>query len=82
MYDCLKFSIRVKIKYCCIAKLLVFYFFLLVSVVEETGLSLTLSETPKTDFIASRPNLMSHNVHISYLKGHRSQYILSGKRIL
>ena len=31
-------------------------FFLLVSVAEETGLSLDLSETPKTGFLATRPN--------------------------
>ena len=29
--------------------------FYLVSVAEETGLSLALSETPKTDFVATRP---------------------------
>ena len=29
--------------------------FLLVSVAEETGLNLTLSETPKTGFLATRP---------------------------
>ena len=29
--------------------------FLLVSVAEETGLSLAFSETPMTDFVASRP---------------------------
>ena len=29
--------------------------FYLVSVAEETGLSLTLSETPKTGFVATRP---------------------------
>ena len=29
--------------------------FLPVSVAEETGLSLTLSETPKTGFVSSRP---------------------------
>ena len=31
----------------------------LVSVAAETGLSLTFSETPKTGFIASRPNFYS-----------------------
>ena len=30
--------------------------FLLVFVAEETGLNLTLSETPKTDFLATRAN--------------------------
>ena len=29
---------------------------LLVSVAEETGLKLALAETPKTGFVASRPN--------------------------
>ena len=33
--------------------------FLLVSVAEETGLSLALSETPKAGFIATRPNYNS-----------------------
>ena len=33
--------------------------FLLVSVTEETGLSLALSETPKTGFVASRPKFQS-----------------------
>ena len=31
-------------------------FFLLVSVAEETGLSLALSDKQKTGFVASRPN--------------------------
>ena len=30
--------------------------FYLVSVAEETGLSLALSDIPKTDFVATRPN--------------------------
>ena len=35
-------------------------FFQLVSVAEETGLKLALSETPKTGFLATRPNNESH----------------------
>ena len=33
--------------------------FLLVSVAEETGFSLALSETPKTGFVTLQPNLSS-----------------------
>ena len=36
--------------------------FLLVSVAEETGLSLALSETPKTGFLATWPICMSFSV--------------------
>ena len=33
----------------------IFHFFWLVSVAEQAGLNLTLSETPKTGFVAARP---------------------------
>ena len=37
-------------------------FFLLVSVAGETGLILALSETPKTGFVAPRPNFKLHSL--------------------
>ena len=42
--------------------------FLLVSVAEETGLNLTLSETPKTGFLRMRPNLWRFIVYIKGLQ--------------
>ena len=38
-------------------------FFQLVSVAEETGLSLALSETPKTRFVASAQIILYINLH-------------------
>ena len=37
----------------------------LVSVAEETGFSLALSETPKTGFVATRPNIFLAHLAIS-----------------
>ena len=38
--------------------------FYLVAVAEETGLSLALSETPKTGFVASRPRCIWQNLNV------------------
>ena len=42
--------------------------FRLVSVAEETGLKLALSETPKTGFLATRPTLRDRVNYNSYLQ--------------
>ena len=44
--------------------------FLLVSVAEETGLKLTLSETPKTGFLAARPNYNEQKHYLSISQYH------------
>ena len=43
------------------SKLSIFY---LVSVAEQAGLNLTFSETPKTGFLATRPNYIEHSTSI------------------
>ena len=53
---CLLDSIISKLATCAIS---IFY---LVSIAKETGLSLTLSETRKTGFVAMRPILSVHNL--------------------
>ena len=56
------------------SKILIFQ---LVSVAEETGLSPTLSETPKTGFLASRPIYFQNELGISNLGDDESHYNIS-----